>query len=92
MSEAKKQAYTPFAPCINNTVTQDKATGAANQITAPKLLDNVGIWVSALRTNKSNCKIWRKRRRLDDFGCCERERLRISHGWSREGVKGQVDD
>ena len=75
----KKSAYTPFAPCVDNTVTQDEATGAADQITTPKLLNDVRVWVSALWTDETNGEIRSIRRWLYTLGCCERERLRIGH-------------
>jgi len=82
--------YPPFTPRVNNTVTQNQPTVPTNEISAAKLLDDVGIRVSAFRADETNSQVWPECWLVSlHLGRGEGKRLCISHVVLQEG-SGEV--
>ena len=81
--------YPPFTPCVNNAVTQYQPTIPANEISAAKFLDNVGVRISAFRADQTNGQVWAKSWLMSfQLGCSKRKGLCESH--SVEDGSGEV--
>ena len=56
-AQTRLKTYTPFAPCINDTVTQNKSTTSTHNVATSKFFNNVRIRVATFRTDETNCQI-----------------------------------
>jgi hypothetical protein len=81
--------YPPFTPCVNDAITQHQPTISANEISAAKFLDNVGVRISAFRADQTNGQVWPKSWLMSfQLGRSKRKRLCESH--SVEDGSGEV--
>jgi hypothetical protein len=78
---SESRTYPPFTPGVNDTITQHQPTVPTNEISTTKLLDNVGVRISAFWADQTNGQVWPECWLMSlHLGRSEGKWLCVSHG------------